>query len=231
MPTARARSTSAQQKQQAAIAKFMSSSGKGFWGTLGGIVTGAADVFLQGGTTQQAIAGGIIGGFPTSGGGPVLAPAGLAAGCPAGQHEVGGACVEWGAIFPGGDPFIAGSSGGQAVVGAFGMAALTPDEQLRRVRRCPAGMVLGKFDDLCYPKSVLPRRSKFRKWKGERRPIMSAADGSTIRKAAAIKERVLTTAKAAGLHASKSAPKRLAKPQEVVVHGGTLPVVTDHHHH
>ena len=150
--------------------------------------------------------------------------------CVPGKIRVGQRCVDPSAVLPGGAPFTT-TAGGVAVVGAFGMPAIQPDVEQRLVHRCPPGMVLGKFDNLCYPKVVLPRRSKFRKWKGDRRPIMSAADGSTIRKAAAIKERVLKTAKEAGLHAAKSAPRSKAKATEVVVHGGTLPVVTDHHHH
>lgn len=229
MPTARARLTSAQQKQQAAIDKFMSGSGKGFFGTIGGIVGGAATVVLGGGTTRQAIAGGVLGGLPTSGGGPLTLASPLAAGCPPGQTQVGDECVDFSAFRPGGDPLFTGTAGGVAVVGAFGMPAIVPEREPRVVHRCPPGMVLGKFDNLCYPKAVLPRRSKFRKWKGERRPIMSAADGSTIRKAAAIKGRVLQTAKDAGLHAALTAPRKAAKAKEVVVHAGHLPVVHDHH--
>lgn len=93
----------------------------------------------------------------------------------------------------------------QAVEGAFGMPAMVPEEEMRRTLVCPRGMVLGD-DELCYPKAVLPKRSKFRKWRGQARPPVSAADARHIRKAAAAKERVLRLAKDVGLHASKTKP-------------------------
>lgn len=101
---------------------------------------------------------------------------------------------------------------GQAVEGAFGMAAFVPEEEMRLTLVCPPGHVLGD-DELCYPKAVLPRRSKFRKWRGEMRPPVSAADAKAIRKAAAAKERVLLLAKSVGLHASKTRPSSKSKPQ------------------
>jgi len=99
---------------------------------------------------------------------------------------------------------------GQAVIGAFGIPAEVPDEELVRRLVCPPGTVLGK-DELCYMKAVLPRRSRFRKWRPAPRPTLSRADENHIRKAAAAKERVLVLAKKAGLHASKSRPALRSK--------------------
>lgn len=101
--------------------------------------------------------------------------------------------------------------GFEAVVGAFGMPAMVPEEEMRTTLVCPRGMVLGD-DDLCYSKAVLPKRSKFRKWRGQARPPVSAADARCIRRAAAAKERVLQLAKDVGLHAAKSKPRAAAKP-------------------
>jgi len=95
--------------------------------------------------------------------------------------------------------------GFQAVEGAFGMPAAVPDEEVRTVLVCPPGMVLG-HDELCYMKALLPKRSQFRKWRGQARPPVSAADARAIRKAASAKDRVLKLAKSVGLHASKTKP-------------------------
>lgn len=106
---------------------------------------------------------------------------------------------------------VARQRGGfQAVEGAFGMPAMVPEEQMRVTLVCPRGMVLGD-DNLCYPKAVLPRRSKFRKWRGEARPVVSAADAKAIRRAASARDRVLKLAKDVGLHASKTKPKTSPK--------------------
>jgi len=84
------------------------------------------------------------------------------------------------------------------------------DGSVGPILRCARGMVLG-MDNLCYPKAVLPRRSKFRKWRGQARPAVSAADVKAIRTAAAAKGRVLALAKDVGLHASVTRPKTKAE--------------------
>lgn len=108
-----------------------------------------------------------------------------------------------------------GADPGKAVVGAFGLPALVPavvgqimkrDGSTGPILRCRRTMVLGT-DNLCYPKAVLPRRSKFRKWRGQVRPAVSAGDVKAIRRAAAARDRVLILAKEVGLHASKTKPK------------------------
>lgn len=71
---------------------------------------------------------------------------------------------------------------GQAVAGAFGMPAIVPIAESRRHLSCPPGMVLGD-DELCYPKAVLRRDSKFRKWRPGRRPVLTGGDLQAISKA------------------------------------------------
>lgn len=101
--------------------------------------------------------------------------------CPAGKIRVLGTCVSPGDAFPGGAPFVTGA-GGRAVQGAFGLPAITPLEERRVHRTCPSGMVLGK-DNLCYPKAVLSRRSRFRKWRQGMKPLLTGGDRKAIRKA------------------------------------------------
>lgn len=99
---------------------------------------------------------------------------------------------------------------GQAVVGAFGMPAMVPEQVQRVMLDCGPGMVLGT-DDLCYPKSVLSSRNKNRKWRRAPKPTVSRADERAIRKAAAARDRVLQLAKDVGLHASKTRPASRSK--------------------
>lgn len=86
----------------------------------------------------------------------------------------------------------------QATIGAFGLPAALPAQvgTIRRsdgtqgpILRCSPGMVLGK-DDLCYPKQVLGRRGRFRKYPAPQRPPITAADAAAIRKAASARNRV-----------------------------------------
>jgi len=72
--------------------------------------------------------------------------------------------------------------GGTAVQGAFGMPAMVPDAMQRTRLSCPTGMVLGR-DNLCYPKQVLRRDSKFRKWRPGMRPILTGGERRGIAKA------------------------------------------------
>jgi len=73
-------------------------------------------------------------------------------------------------------------AGGQAIAGAFGMPAIVPLQVPSSRFDCPPGMVLGK-DNLCYPRQVLRRDSKFRKWRPGPRPILTGGQRSAIRKA------------------------------------------------
>lgn len=128
--------------------------------------------------------------------------------CPPGTVKVGNTCVSPGDMFPGGDPGMF-EAGGQAVVGAFGLPALSPTivgsvagrNGVSAIRRCPRGTVLG-FDNFCYPKAVLPRRSRFRKHKGDRRPPMTGADAAALRRIGTLQKRVKELAKDAGISCS-----------------------------
>lgn len=116
--------------------------------------------------------------------------------CPAGTVRVGNDCVNASAALPGGTPFTT-AAGQQAVQGAFGMPALTPTIESRTVRKCPRRYVLGE-DNLCYPKAVLPRRSKYRKWRQARKPLFTAGDLKAIRKAERLKKKGKEIAKDLG---------------------------------
>lgn len=110
---------------------------------------------------------------------------------------------------------MASGGGGSVVEGAWGMPAVTPDVDTRRVLDCPRGMVLG-IDDLCYPKAVLSSRNVNRKWRRPPKPTVSRRDEVAIRRAAAAKDRVLELAKDVGLHASKTKPAGKAKAAPAV---------------
>jgi len=70
----------------------------------------------------------------------------------------------------------------QAVAGAFGMPAMAPKHELRSRFTCPPGMVLGR-DNLCYPRQVLRRDSKFRKWRPGMRPVLTGGERRGIARA------------------------------------------------
>lgn len=70
----------------------------------------------------------------------------------------------------------------QAVSGAFGMPAIAPRHEFVGRFNCPKGMVLGE-DELCYPKQVLRRDSRFRKWKPGVRPLLTGGQRNNLRKA------------------------------------------------
>lgn len=114
--------------------------------------------------------------------------------CPEGQQRIGNRCVrvDFGAIVPGGEPFISTqTAGGVATIGAFGIPAIQPDivgeRNGRPIRSCPPGAVLGK-DDLCYMKGSIPRQ--FRKWKPAPRPVFSAADAKALRRIGTLQKKV-----------------------------------------
>lgn len=100
-------------------------------------------------------------------------------------------------VFPGSPGDV--STGGTAVMGAFGMpaqqAVVIGEIHGRPVRRCNPGLVLGK-DNLCYPKGSLPRM--YRKWKPAPRPAISAADTKAINRADRAKQRVKRLASKVG---------------------------------
>lgn len=124
--------------------------------------------------------------------------------CPAGTIRfppVFGPCLD---LQPGGATQGAGmvATPGEAVVGAFGMPAMLPEAEQRVVRNCGPGMVLGK-DDLCYPRAVLGRRNRFRKWRAPTRPPITSSDMKAIRTATRARDRVKDLAKDVGFTCRK----------------------------
>jgi len=139
--------------------------------------------------------------------------------CPSGyERNSRGECVRQGVIGAIQDFVPGGQTGklpqgqgayGPAVMGAFGIPAIQPsqtgtviagDGTVRPTLGCPPGAVLGK-DNLCYMKGSIPR--KFRKWPPKPRPVMSAQDGKTLRKADRLKTKVKKLAQGAGFSCRK----------------------------
>lgn len=100
-----------------------------------------------------------------------------------------------------------GNVGGAAVVGSFGLPATQPAGRSRLIRSCGPRMVLG-IDNLCYPKAVLPPRSKFRKWRRPPKPVISRRDTNAIRIAAGARDRVKELAQDVGFKVSTHTHKR-----------------------
>lgn len=178
--------------------------GEQIGGTTGEGIGTALGTFLEDLLRKKA-GGGT--GTPSSGGQTNLT--GTVAPCPEGTRRVGTKCVDLLALPPGGKPGVipapgtaVGAPGGTAVMGAFGLPAMSPRIETRVHRSCGPGMVLGK-DNLCYPKRVLPRRSNMRKWKGDRRPPVTAADARAIRRAERARGRVKDLAKDVGFSVKK----------------------------
>lgn len=126
--------------------------------------------------------------------------------CPSGYHWDGTQCVASGIggtvqrILPGGQTGTGVDVYGNAVMGAFGMPALVPATESQPTRRCPPGLVLGK-DNLCYARSSI--RNSDRKWPKPPRPLLSAQDMKTIRKAASLQNKVKRTATKSGFTCRK----------------------------
>lgn len=180
---------------------------------LGGIVDFLTDFIPGGDLIDRGID--VIGGLfdrGRGGGGRT----GLDAGCPDGfrRNPRTGRCEAEGIrgglerFIPGGRTGVLPAPGqtGEAVVGAFGLPAFVPAQagvittkegDQRPILRCPTGMVLGK-DDLCYPKSVLGARNRFRKHKRAPRPPVTAQDAKAIRRANRVKDKVKDLAKDVG---------------------------------
>jgi len=59
---------------------------------------------------------------------------------------------------------------------------MIPEEIASSRLQCPSGFVLGE-DELCYPKAILRRSSRFRKWKPGMRPVMTGGERRGITKA------------------------------------------------
>lgn len=137
------------------------------------------------------------GAAPGGGGGMPVGPSGGGnGGCPPDRIRVGDNCVAPGDAFPGGDPFTT-PAGGRAVQGSFGLPAISPVVEQRPHRSCPTGMVLGK-DNLCYPRQILPRNSRFRKWRPGQRPPISAGDWKALKRMKSTKRKARDIAETAG---------------------------------
>jgi len=164
------------------------------------------------GDIGRIIVGGILGGqpggptaapqpgdpFQPGGPQPVGSdPLGLTGQCP-GLFEIrgpDGTCINLGDLLPGGDPAITGQQptvgplNGAAAVPGFGGATfgrfgvgVVPRVEVQTVRRCPAGMALGK-DGICY--DGLGRNSPKRQWPMGMKPLLTPGDRNAIRVAGA----------------------------------------------
>jgi len=155
-------------------------------------ILGAVGGFITGGPTAA------IAGFARGGGGgspqtaPQFAPGGL---CfpPMRRDPTTGNCVApfLGSV-PGRDPsegFLGG--GGGAVMGQYG-AAMVPDIDVREVRVCLPGMILGK-DLNCYNKGEIT--NKQREWPKGRKPLGTPGEMAALAKAASFGRRMETTVK------------------------------------
>jgi len=96
-----------------------------------------------------------------------------------------GVCINLGDLAPGGDPAITGQQPtnggpggfGAAVHGRFGVGMM-PRVEVQAVRRCPAGMALGK-DGVCY--DGLGRNSPKREWPMGMKPLLTPGERNAIR--------------------------------------------------
>ncbi len=172
-------------------------------------LVGASNPFLGGPTGLEGITvgpGGIgvtgtIGGIPITGtiplGGGSEAPPqqqlvpGTTSDCPgvfSVRDPVTGNCVDLTALPPGGDPAVTGpvlsapqaDGFGAAVKGVFGVG-IVPRVEVQAVRRCPAGMALGK-DGVCY--DGLSRNSPKRAWPMGMKPLLTPGERRAIKVAA-----------------------------------------------
>ena len=100
-----------------------------------------------------------------------------------------GTCINLSDVLPGGDPFITGqqprsngviSGFGEATFGRYGVGVV-PRVEVQSVRRCPAGMALGK-DGICY--DGLSRNSQKRQWPMGMKPLLTPGERNAIRIAA-----------------------------------------------
>jgi len=141
--------------------------------------------------------------------GTPLAGNGGGSSCPAGMVLAGDRCIGvGGGTTPPKDPTVFpppsnGVGSFSPVTGSFGMAGFRPHDGTVRKLSCPRGYVLG-IDEVCYAKSQMPKRSKFRKWRGQVAPPVSRRDLKAINRAARAKDDVAELAKKVGLHVSKT---------------------------
>lgn len=184
---------------------------------IGGISIGPGGITAQGTLFGVPISGTLPFGGSSRGSEPagnsLVAPTGGGSGeCPgimSVKDPITGQCINLDALPPGGKPAITGSytpagyadGYGAAVKGIYGVG-LVPRVEVQTVRRCPAGMALGK-DGVCY--EGLGRNSKKRAWPMGMKPLMTAGDRAAIRKASSA---------AAKLQRSKKQLKRASRALE-----------------
>lgn len=144
-------------------------------------------------------------------------PLGLGGDCPGLFNvKIAGVCVDVSDAWPGGDPMITGqvdqtvpasqpaSDGyGAAVKGQYGVG-LIPRVEVRPMRMCPRGMVLGK-DGVCYDRGRL--RKSDREWNPGMKPLLTGGDRAAISKAAAVARK---------LHGAQKSLKKAGKALEKV---------------
>jgi len=94
---------------------------------------------------------------------------------------------------------------GNAVVGAFGRAALQPAQVTQTRLMCPAGTVLGK-DNLCYNRGQIPKSA--RKWNPGTKPLMTGGDMNVMRRAKTLEKRIRKLSTKWAPRAKKCAPKK-----------------------
>lgn len=112
-------------------------------------------------------------------------------------------CID---IFPGGanqgTGMVASPGEFGTTSGAFGIPAAIPHQFTQTRRKCPPGMVLGR-DNLCYPRQVLSRRNRMRKWRGSPRPPISRKDVRALQTIERVQNTIKGLAKQAGLTTKK----------------------------
>ena len=118
--------------------------------------------------------------------------------CGRGSIMVRGRCVDPGAALPGGDPFISPPRGthslpdGQSLFGLY----REPDVEVRQVRSCGPGLVLGK-DGLCYDSRALS--NNLRMYPKPTKPPISAKQMRTLKAAESVTKTIKSLNKKAGL--------------------------------
>lgn len=110
----------------------------------------------------------------------------------------------------------------------LGVQGAAPMTSIRR--RCGKAKVLG-IDGLCYPKALLPGRSKLRENKKPLAPPISRKQWRALKGSASAKEEAEKVAKEAGLHVSKSAPKSSAAANKRVKELEVELAIARAHHH
>jgi hypothetical protein len=195
------------QPQDVVSAGILKDLGKIGLGAVTGLVTGGpAGAVVGAGAAASALLAG-------QGSGSVSSLTGT---CPSGFELRQGVCVQverapgiggfFERLVPGGSTGMQ-MAGGTAVQGSFGLPAIEPRVLSTIKMRCPRGLVLGT-DNLCYPKAILSRRSRWRKWKLPQRPPVTAAQARALNQIDSIRNSVKELGKKADLTVSSRTSSR-----------------------